>query len=83
MNAFDDGGDTFPHADTHGRAAIATTALFHFVNECCHEPCAAAAEGMTEGDGAAVDVQLLGSIPARMQAMTWDAKASFNSTRSI
>src|SRR4030095_15133159 len=42
---------------------IATAAPFHFVNECCHEPCAAAAEGVTEGDGAAVDIQFLGIDP--------------------
>jgi hypothetical protein len=56
VNAFDNRGDALPHADTHGREAIATAAPFHFVNECCHEPCATAAEGVTEGDGAAVDV---------------------------
>lgn len=59
MNAFDNGGDALPHADAHGCEAIATAAFFHFVNECCHEPCAAAAEGMTEGNGAAVNVQFL------------------------
>jgi hypothetical protein len=56
MDTFDNGGDALSHADAHGREAIATTALFHFMNECRHEPCATATEGMTEGNGAAVDV---------------------------
>ena len=60
VNAFDNGGDALPHADTHSGEAIATAAPSHFVNECRHEPCAAAAEGVTESDGAAVDVQFLG-----------------------
>ena len=60
MNGFDNSGDTLPHTDAHGREAIATAAFFHFVNECCHKPCTAAAEGMTEGDGAAVNIQFLG-----------------------
>src|SRR4029450_9895498 len=58
VNAFDNCGDALPHADTHGRETIATAAPFHFVNECCHEPCAAAAEGVTEGDAVSVSVQL-------------------------
>lgn len=56
MNAFDNRGDALSHTDTHRREAIAAAAPFHFVNEGCHEPRAAAAEGMTEGNGAAVDV---------------------------
>ena len=60
MNAFDNSGDTLPHADAHGREAIATTAFFHFVNECCHESCTAAAEGVTEGNGATINVQFRG-----------------------
>lgn len=56
VNAFDNGGDALPHADTHSGEAIATAAPFHFVNECRHEPCAAAAERVTESDSAAVDV---------------------------
>ena len=50
VNAFDNGGDALPHADTHSGEAIATAAFFHFVNERRHEPCAAAAERMTESD---------------------------------
>ena len=63
MDAFDNGGDALPDADAHGREAIATAALFHFVDECCHDPCAAAAEGVAESNSPAVDVQFLGIDP--------------------
>ena len=56
VNAFDNRSDALPHADAHGRQAIAATTLFHFVNEGGHDPRPATAEGMTEGDGPAVDV---------------------------
>ena len=60
MNAFDNSGDPLPHADAHGREAIATAAFFHLVNECRHDSRAAAAEGVTEGNGATVNVELRG-----------------------
>lgn len=56
MDAFDDGGNALPNADAHGCQAIAAAALFHFMNECGHDPGTAASEGMTEGNGSAVDV---------------------------
>src|SRR5262245_36711226 len=60
VNAFDNSGDTLPHADAHGREAVATAAFFHFVNERRHDSCAAAAEGVTESNGATVNVQFRG-----------------------
>lgn len=56
MDGFDDRGNALPYADAHGCQAVATAALFHFVNERGHDPGAAATEGMTEGNGSAVDV---------------------------
>src|ERR1700746_3025158 len=59
IDSLDNGGDALSDADAHGRQAIAAAALFHFVNQRRHDPGAAATERMTQGDGAAVDVQFL------------------------
>src|SRR6185436_14466299 len=59
LHPFDDGGNALADADAHGREAVAAAAPFHFVQQRRHHPGAAAAERVSKGDGAAVDVQFI------------------------
>src|SRR5947199_1516119 len=57
--ALDDGGVGHPAALAHGLQAEAPAAALELVEEGRHEAGARAAQGVTQGDGAAVDVDLL------------------------
>ena len=59
IHPFDDRGDALADTDAHGGEAEAAAAFFHFVNKRRHDPGAAAAQRVAEGDGAAVDVELV------------------------
>ena len=59
IHPFDNRGDALADADAHGGEAVAAAAFFHFVNKRRHDPGAAAAQRVAEGDGAAVDVELI------------------------
>src|SRR4051812_47381072 len=56
----DDSGDALPDADAHGDHAEAGIATAHFVNERGHETGPSRAERVTEGDRAAVRIDLGG-----------------------
>jgi len=77
IHSFNDRGNTLADADAHGRQAIAASAFLHFMHQGRHHARAAAAERMAQGDGAAVDVELV-QIDAQLaqQANTWEANAS-------
>ena len=57
LDSFDDRRDTLTDADAHGRETVAAAALFHFMDEGRHDPGAAAAQRMSQGNGAAIDVE--------------------------
>src|SRR3954465_7030605 len=55
----DDGGDAHPAADAQGREAVPQVSALELVEQRAEDHRAGGPEGMTHGDGAAVDVDLL------------------------
>src|SRR3546814_17498414 len=58
LEALDDGDVGLAAALAHGLQAVATTGALELGEEGGHEPCPRGPEGVTERDGAAVDVHL-------------------------
>mgnify|MGYP002389867481 CR=1 FL=1 len=55
-HSFDDGGGGLAVADAHDLQAVAAAGARQFVDEFGHQDRACGAEGMSEGDGAAVGI---------------------------
>ena len=68
VDPFDDRRDALADTDAHGGKAVAAAALAHFMDQRRHDARAAATERMAEGNGTAVDVQLIGSMPSSARA---------------
>src|SRR6266487_6856738 len=59
IQSLDNGGDALSDADAHRCQAVTTAAPFQLVQQGHDDACATAAERVPQGDGAAVDVELL------------------------
>ena len=59
LHSLDDGRNPLADADAHGRQAVAAAAPFHFMDEGSHDSRAAAAERMSQRDGAAIDIEFI------------------------
>src|SRR5688572_9397074 len=57
--SLNDRSDALADPDAHGCETVAAAALIHFMNQGRHHARAAAAERVTEGDRAAVNIQLV------------------------
>src|SRR5260370_18456702 len=59
LHPLDNRGNALPNADTHGCQAVAPAAPLQLMQEGHHNPCAAAAERVTQRDSPAVNVEFL------------------------
>jgi hypothetical protein len=81
-SGFEEARGAHAAADAHGHDAVAPAAAAELVEDRRGELRAGAPEGVAEGDGAAVDVELLvGDPELRWQYTACAAKASFISIR--